>query len=187
MCPFTLTFITKYTLNLILKWQIFFKLLNPSWCTEQWAKILSPSVKTPNPTSSLKLIFRTVMQIRANTNPKNTCLGTTEGPNSVAIRQQHQPIKHRTTPFDICEAQAGVCILHLKLSLYKRVPLLIVRVKEWQRKQRVDRENRDSRLAHVSHLPLMLRLPVWQIWRGIEVVLKWVEGRLRSVHQTQGD
>lgn len=34
-----------------------------------------------------------------------------------------------------------------------------------------------SRLAHVPHLPLILRLPRQQDWRRTEVVLKWDEDR----------
>lgn len=87
------------------------------------------------------------------------------------------------TSFDTHQAQSvldRVCFLS-KLSLDKgALPLIVTVTESSVLTKRMKMANTSgSTLAHVPHLPFILELAVEEIWREIEVVLKWAEGKLR--------
>lgn len=129
------------------------------------------------------------MQIRWGTTPKDACWHTTtRGPNSRPLKHKwQQPPKTSNKPFDILKPpyeSDGVCRLRLNSRLTKELCLLLC---EWQREagvltERMEMANTSGAdWVHVPHLPFVLGLPAQQIGRGIGVVLKWDEGKLRSV------
>ncbi len=143
------------------------------------------NVNTPKPTSSLKLIPRPVcksMQTPIYRIPVRTHrlkAQTVFKAQTAADQTSNDPLWH--PPTSTCVGQS--LLSPSKLILDQRALPLIVSGKESRvLTERMEMANTSgSRLAHVPHLPFILGLPAWQIWRGIEVALKWDGGKLRSL------